>query len=32
MNKIKKFPLKYLIIVIALIIVLVGTGIYTTYS
>ena len=32
MNKIKKFPLKYLIIVIVFIIGLVGAGIYTTYS
>lgn len=32
MNKIKKFPLKNLIIVIILIIGLVGAGIYTTYS
>lgn len=32
MNKIKKIPLKYLIMVIVLIIGLVGVGIYTTYS
>ena len=32
MNKIKKFPLKYLIVVIVLIFGLIGVGIYTTYS
>lgn len=32
MNKIKKFPLRYLIILIVLIIGLVGAGIYSTYS
>lgn len=32
MKKIKKIPLKYLILVVTLIVCLIGAGIYTTYS